>query len=57
MLNIINKQIAVTSNVCRPKCNVNQQNTETERWMRANPKRVKRLREGESASKYPNRPY
>lgn len=27
MLNIINKQIAVTSNVCRPKCNVNQQNT------------------------------
>lgn len=57
MLNTINKQIAVTSNVCRPKCNVKQQNTETERWMRANPKRVKRLREGQSTHKRPNRLY
>lgn len=57
MSTIINKQITVTSNVCRPKCNVKQQNAETERWMRANPKRVKRLREGQSIHKRPSRPY
>lgn len=51
-MKIINEDITPVSNVCRPKCNVNKQNEEIERWMRANPKRVKRLKDGENFAQF-----
>lgn len=57
MHRIIKSKKIITSNVSYPKVDVHKQNEETERWMRANPKRVKRLKEGQSTHKRPNRLY
>lgn len=57
MHRIIKSKKIITSNVSYPKVDVHKQNEETERWMRANPKRVKCLPDGVSTYKYPKRLY
>lgn len=55
-MKIIEKPKTPVSNVCYPKCDVHKQNEEIEAWMRKNPDKVTRIKEGQTFYKFKKLP-